>query len=627
MAATDANPKKPKKASGLRGLAQRGDSSNLSDWHGRIVPFDPSKAFRGIEIKMTPEWQRINDLPRREWNDKQAQEIADHYTSRLRTLTGTMRLRPLQGIALYEIETQRGLVGAIGVGRGKTLISMLAATILGSNRPLLLLPANLIVKTQAERRPLEEHWQISRSLKLLSYEMLSRDQSKDVLEQFEYDCIIADEGHRLKSPKSGATRRIKRYLDVRPSVAFVVMSGTLIKDDIRDFAHLTKWALRSRAPVPLNTSEADEWARCLGKDDEINPLKSVDPGPLLLWAHAGDESGNPRETARRAFRRRMSESYGVVTTKGDEVGCSITLNAHILGTNVTTHNNFTTLRHKWETPDGYAFGLAIDYNRYAKQLALGFHYIWNPRPPDEWMYARKEWAKFVRATISHSRHLDTEYQIKKEVLEGKLDPTAYNRWSQIEPVYKVTKKYIWHDDSAANACMAWAKQGPGIIWVHHAFFARELSRRSGIRYFGAEGICAETNENIIYEKGNRPIIASVKANCTGKNLQCFERNLIPSPPASGLEMEQLIARTHREGTKADTVIVDLLIGCRENYLSLLKSLAAASMTEQIMGQGQKLLLADKTIPDMSVIESYGERYHQFAETVEVAEPIDVSEDD
>src|SRR5262245_65169047 len=101
-----------------------------------------------VAVRATAEVARILALPRR---DPSASEVTDELTGLLRTSRGTMRLRPVQALALHDLGVYGGAFCPIGVGEGKTLITLLAPYVLEAQRPLLLLPAALIEKTERER--------------------------------------------------------------------------------------------------------------------------------------------------------------------------------------------------------------------------------------------------------------------------------------------------------------------------------------------------------------------------------------------------------------------------------------------------------------------------------------------
>src|SRR5262245_46563659 len=101
-------------------------------------------------VQRTACLRRVLELPRRSWSDSGAKDLAERLTALLKTSGGTMTLRPVQAIALYEAYRCHGAFLPIRVGGGKTLISLLLPHVLEASRPLLLLPAKLIEKTRRE---------------------------------------------------------------------------------------------------------------------------------------------------------------------------------------------------------------------------------------------------------------------------------------------------------------------------------------------------------------------------------------------------------------------------------------------------------------------------------------------
>ncbi len=573
------------------------------------------KAWRRMIVANTPEVQRIRALPRRAWKPEDVEKLVRDMTELLKTPDGTMTLRPAQAIALYEILTYGGLAAPIKVGGGKTLISLLAALVLQSKRPMLMLPASLIGKTQRELMVLSNHWKVPRNIRMFSYQMLGREQAANTLEFYRPDLLVLDEAHRAKNPKAGVTRRLVRYMREHPDTRVVVMSGTLVSDSLMEFAHLLRWALKDGAPVPATDGETREWADAL--DEKINPFRRADAGALLTLGPPED-GDDETAVARRVFRSRLLATPGVVSTTDNGVNCSLYISAVQYPVNEVTEQNFRTLRGTWTTPDGWALSEAVAVWRHARELALGMHYVWDPRPPEEWLMARRTWARFVRDTLSRSRHLDTELQVAHACQKGALDDMAFRDWARVRPAYTPAPKAVWHDDSALKVCQEWLAGNDGrngIVWTEHAFFARELSRRTGVPYFGAQGLDARGN---YIEDASGPVIASIKANSTGRNLQHkWSRNLITSCPTKHNESEQLIGRTHRDGQPSDEVHVEILFGCWEHFDAFEKAKGEAKMSLDLIGDDSsppKLLIADLDWPtDMDVARLTGARWTKTVE--------------
>lgn len=546
-------------------------------------------------VERTSEIARIAALPRRVWSDEAATELAEMLTRELKTPGGTMSLKTVQAVALYEAMECGGLLGPIVVGGGKTLLTLMLPLVLEANRPVLLLPAALVEKTWRESEVLRKHWRIPTNIQIVSYEMLGLVQSAQKLEYIQPDLLVCDEVHMIKNHRAGRTRRVVRYMRAYPETRFVGVSGTIMDASVRDFAHLLRFALKSGAPIPKTDDEVSTWADCL--DLKVNPLARRQPGALLLL---GSTSGEDEITrARRAFQRRLRETRGVVASaETDDVKCSLRISALEYEPSNLAQQHIAFLRKNKVTPDGNSFAEPALLRMYFRQLALGFNSCWDPPAPAAWLAARREWASFVREALEDSDSLDTELQVANAVDAGRMRTGTLASWRAVRDTFKIEPTDVWHDDVALEACAAWMEREKGICWTEHVFFARKLAKLTGAEYYGANGL-SDSGESITLVKSGKAIIASRQANATGRNLQMFSTNLVTSCSPSAKIVEQLIGRTHRFGQEADEVTVDILLGCKEHHDAFNRALEGARAAADTLGHTQKLLLADILIPNIN----------------------------
>ena len=257
----------------------------------------------------------------------------------------------------------------------------------------------------------------------------------------------------------------------RPDTRFVAMSGSIMKNSLKDFAHIITWCLKGGAPVPWRVSEIAEWAEAL--DEKLgNGMTRRSPGVLLRfasksdWAEVGvDES----RAARRGFRRRFIATPGVVATQNEQVDCKLRITAIEYDVDDITEEHFEKLRGEWMTPQDYALTLAPEVWRVANELALGLNYEWDPVAPLPWRMARKAWAAFAREVLSESHTLDSELQVKIAIRRGDIPEgkPILQAWEAIEKSFTINPKPRWHDDTAIDLCVKWMKKAPGIVWTHH----------------------------------------------------------------------------------------------------------------------------------------------------------------
>jgi hypothetical protein len=553
---------------------------------------------RGVERSV--EFVRVSSLPRRLW-ETGADDLAVRLTQYLRAPGGTQSLRPIQAAALRDAHDQGGMFGPIRVGGGKTLISLLACTILGLKKPMLLIPAKLKDKTQREMHALRKHWLIPAYVYIVSYELLGREQSANLLIQWAPDGIISDESHKLKGTKSVVTKRVGRYLEANPTTKFVAMSGTITKRSIKDYAHVCGWSLKERSPAPRDYNTRMEWSLAIDEQrDEDNRLA---PGALFDFCTDEERTEFSRErdirVIRRAYRRRFTETPGVVATQEGALGTSLRIDPLIIkDPNITgwAHHMRTT----WTRPDGVEMMDGIELWRHLREVACGFYYRWSPAPPKEWVLARKVWTAAVRTVLRHNqRGLDSEKMVKRAIDADHYPEhkRALAEWRAIEPSYdpEKNKEAVWLSDAAIDAAIAWAKEERGIIWTEHVAFGERLAAKSGLDFYWRQGKNARGRVIEDHPPGT-PMIASIASNAEGRNLQAWSTNLITSMPTAGSMAEQLFGRTHRDGQEADEVSFAIGASIPEQLAAFDRARADAQYISDMTGQEQKLSYADITIP-------------------------------
>lgn len=606
-------------------------------------------------VQLSHDFRRVDSLPRRASGEGPWAGFAGQLSVLLRRPSGTQTLRPIQAWALHDAWQCGGLLAPMRVGHGKTLVTFLAPLVMQALRPVLILPAKLVSKTRHEMRLASVHWRIPTNIRIMSYEELGRVERAAQLEAYAPDLVIADECHKLKNRSAAVTRRVGRLFEApapgRTAPRFVGLSGTITKRALKDFAHLAAWALRAGAPVPLAYSELKDWGEAL---DESFGGQRPHAGPLAAWAadpRSVQWMGEDARTValRQGYQRRLTETPGVVTSADASIGVGLTIDAIRIPEPLwgpagapggppapdPIGEAFRRLRSDWVTPDDHPLTDGIAAWRCARELALGFFYRWDPRPPDRWIEPRRRWACVCRGILRSGRYhgpggvkLDSEMQVSQAIKAGTVigqicpDRGRYAgevldiadtlaEWHAVRDTFVPNTEAVWLASTALDVCAKWAKSHSGIIWTEQTAFASKLANQTGLPYYGSGGVDRRTGRAIEAHTGG-PLIASSASNAEGRNLQRFCENLETSCPANGLQLEQKIARTHRDGQAADEVTYTLLMGCAEHVNSFEAALADSRYTQQITGHDSKILLA--TIDIMGALDARnGPRWGGMAE--------------
>ena len=328
-------------------------------------------------------------------------------------------------------------------------------------------------------------------------------------------------------------------------------------------------------------------------------LRRADPGALRVLCNAEENQmwpTNPREWARRAYRRRLVDTPNVIATQETSVDATITIRCVEPPKSNEIEKAFEHLRKNWETPDGWPLADALQIYRHAREMSLGFFYKWEPRPPRAWLDARKAWCAFVRETLSHSRTLDSEKQVKDQF------PNAYElrEWEAIQDSFTPNTIPVWLDTSVLDYCKQWLATENGILWTEHVLFAKRLAKESGVAYYGS-GNAGDAEKHPV----EKSMIVSINAGRTGLNLQAWSSNFIVSPPPNGERWEQLLGRTHRDGQQADEVTFDVAGFSLEHAQAFWQARRDSEYVEASLGSPLKMLIADHDFPTVDDVVARG----------------------
>ena len=527
------------------------------------------------------------------------EEVPD-LTDQYRTATGSWSLRPIQSAGLWHAAKTNGLIGPVGVGGGKGLLTMLLPLALKAQRPLLLLPANLLETFHMEYRKFRPHFRVASNLKVLTYSALSVASGADFLNRYQPDLIIGDEAHNLRHPESTRTKRLLRYARAFPETKHCYLSGTLTKRGLRDYAHLAELALGANAPLPLDLGELLAWANCIDADGRATDGDWRVFGAALLpgWEQLYDDAR--RQQGREAFMRRMRSSYGVVASDESALGVSLYFHERALAEPEVIREARLDLRETWCRPDGEELVSALEVYRVESQMSSGFYYVWDW--PDgvvdeEWMEKRASWHKAVRRLLKRNDpQYDSPMRVALGVARGTLRDSdaseAYVAWCEVKDRPRPPTRAVWLDDFLVRWAGEWAlerlaKKEPGIVWYEHTALGEALAAL-GLPVYGPGSDPQTARDSVL--------AASITAHGTGKNLQKFAKSLVLNWPSSGTMVEQLVGRTHRPGQMADEVTIEYPAHTPQARNAIRRSRVDARYIETTLATAQKLNYGTWTAP-------------------------------
>lgn len=558
-----------------------------SDLLRKLMAEYPQLSLRGgvfhrSEVHESAEWLRIVGLPRRDIDLSNVPDLTPLWS----TSNGTMRLWPIQSLALLEAERLGGLFAPLPVGTGKTLICSLLPDAMKSKKAVILVPAQLKRRTEQETWPaLQEHFRLPlEHVTIVSYTQLERAPG-DVLERLRPDLIIADEAHYLKNKASARTWRFLDYFKTYPETRFACMSGTFTQRSITDYAHLMRLALGEGSPLPLNYMTLQEWSEALDATD--NPRS---PGALERLC---TNDAHCHEDYRTKFACRLHSTPGVVALSAGFRGTALSIRNFPIEVPAKVIASVEQLRKSWlvgeidsETTEEVNDDLS--YSRFIHQVALGFFLRWDwpeGKRDHAWLEARSRWNGAIRHVLRYNRSfsLASPLLVTNAAIAGKLDKPhldAWNAWSEVKDRKKPPTVCVWIDPYVVTAACDWAEKTRGIIWYEHRALGRAIAKALG----------QDLVEHVADLKmDGRPQVLSIRRFSTGVDglQRRYNRALYVIVP-NATKTEQSLGRLHREGQKQD-VFVDMLLPITES-MSILDKSKQQALRMQTTGFGQQKLL-------------------------------------
>lgn len=557
-------------------------------------------------VGMSEDLGRIVNLPRR-----QLKAPPSDYFDKFRlydcSKTGcdfSGGLRKIQASALLEVEQAGGGFVCASVGLGKTLVSLLAPTVLGAKRTVLLIPPSVKAQLLGRDIPhIKQHWRIPEvvehsgtggsveGLYVVTYSELSNPRNGDLLNQIDPDLIVADECHRVARAQAARTKRFFRHLKTNSLAKLLCLSATVTDRSIRDFAKLLARCLGDRAPIPLRYPVLEEWACAI--DGPGYNQQPTEPGHLRLLANSEElaclERGEMDGGVRSAFRRRLKESPGVVFSEGTGVKASLYLHRHLVKVPKLVKEALAQLRETWTTPGGEEITTALDFARHARELSCGMYLKWEPEPTWEWRDARAAWHRETRMAIKDGKPgCDSPLLYANRIAAGDIESQYQNAWLEIAESCAPETVAVWLSEFLLESASEWG-QKPGVIWTEHRAVAKELARVSGFNNYSS----STQSKKLGQETGAKSIILSTDAFQEGLDLYQFDRMLYLTPPSNARIFEQTCGRIHRSSQRADEVNVFFGLHTSELVVSLEKARELAKVVATTNG-AQKLLYGSWT---------------------------------
>lgn len=492
----------------------------------------------------------------------------------------------------------------------------------------------------------------NKGLYIMPYSFLSVRDTTEMLFDMDPSYIICDEAHNLANRQAARTKRLMDFVEKRKPKG-VMLSGTITSKSVRDYFHLIKWALGDFNPLPNTISLANEWATVI--DAQATGTYGENTGetkgasgpllPLIRWAQRQFPDERWTENIpgfRAAYKKRLTTAPGVVSSGDATIGTSLII-ANRPVTNPEASPGFVEMeRHvkkiedEWVTPNGDEIEHAIHKWKWLYELSSGFYNELSWPTPEKFADRRRISMEQAKEVLERSQEYHRAGQVYSSALRKWLEKNhkpgidtpflvggdmakhgsknvgndLYKLWADHKGLdfegrierdsrairvcsYKVDMAVLWAKGEMPNGDGLPKGEG-GIIWVFHQAVGEWVF--DCLVAAGVDAIhCpagADYNTKILDpQNAKKVVVASIKAHGTGKNLQHFQHNYFMQWPRASVEAEQTIGRTHRNGQKADELIMWTNLTNEFDQLNFAACLNDSLYIHQTTGNRQKLIYA------------------------------------
>lgn len=477
---------------------------------------------------------------------------------------------------------------------------------------------------------------------IFPYSCLSTEDSIENLEYMKPGLIICDEAHYVKNRNARRTARLFNFVK-KNKPEMVALSGTMTSKGLQDYWHIIVACLGELAPVPNTRMIAADWAEVINASTVfLNENQTKFMLPLLKWArdrYPEEEFYENVSGIRKAYQKRMVTAPGVVSTPDSEIGTSLVIE-NLKIENYKEIEGWETLKelidkvqNDYVTPNGDEIDHAIHTYKWLYEFSSGFYnnLVWPTvgeyanrksihteearkllERAKEHHEASQDYVKGFREYLHYhpKTRFDTPFLMGTEILRNgsknvgiKLSK-LWNRMKNLkfDGMPKRNSTQVKVSPFKRDAAVEWAcqlrkkyrKQTGGLIWVHHIEFGKWileglLERGLEAIYCGAGPVASA--QILAPENANKIIVASIGAQKEVSNLQHFQHAYYAQWPRSAKEAEQSLGRIHRNGQKADEIVIHTNNTLYFDDIVLAACLNDALYVHQTTPNRQKLIYA------------------------------------
>lgn len=482
---------------------------------------------------------------------------------------GSQELFPVQKRLLSRLMLNQRLLAEVGVGQGKTLPSMLAPRVLGLDSALLISRASIIrSQTKHDYESYGKHWDLP-ELDIRSYEYLAHQKHYDHFENTQPKMVVLDEAHRAQNPTTAFGRRLIRYLQKRPEVPVLILSGTLLSLGVKRFWFPALLGLPYDInPFPQDLTRAEQWER----EPDIRPLA------MQVSRLRGEDC---TQDTKIEIWTKLAECCGAVVSHKRACSASIDLYVHEVENSQDCQYKMDVAQAEYDelsrksptkkrNSDGDLSALDVAKMALLTKIDLasyGYETVWTEAKSQALKKAEFNWARLKQAYIEEGWVTSGGELASRAEQFGDSAVQARDTLRKLRAEFQGERDVRWFcqktlENIVRGICKVTKDKKPTLVFTPRVQLGVQLSglltKSTGdqVDYFRSHLMNGQ--KKTVMELFPRLGVVAQKAALEGANLQKYSRMIVIGATSSERDWEQLIGRMHRRGQEAETIELHVL---------------------------------------------------------------------
>ena len=145
----------------------------------------------------------------------------------------------------------------------------------------------------------------------------------------------------------------------------------------------------------------------------------------------------------------------MIVVDGDSCDAPLQIRTRVAKEDPILDEHYKTFLEEQRNPGGIEVTDPLSRWKLDGFLGCGLYTRYIKPPPEEWMLARREFAKFVREMIARSTHTRKPLDSESMVVRRYREHPKVARWLELKPTFDACTEAVWLTTSTIESVREW----------------------------------------------------------------------------------------------------------------------------------------------------------------------------